>query len=125
MKTIRSVREKPGWSNLKGNMAGKPSCWLIDWKNSRDWKARITILGYLQRGGTPTASDRVLATQLGTHAADLIAADKDGVMVAFQGGKTACVPFEEVIGKEKKVPLDHPWINSARHVGTFPGRLII
>jgi 6-phosphofructokinase len=84
-------------------------------------ESRITILGYLQRGGTPTASDRVLATQLGTHAADLIAADKDGVMVAFQGGKTACVPFEEVIGKEKKVPLDHPWINSARHVGTFLG----
>jgi 6-phosphofructokinase 1 len=84
-------------------------------------ESRITILGYLQRGGAPTASDRVLATQLGTQAADLIAADKDGVMVAFQGGKTTCVPLEEVSGKEKKIPLDHPWINSARHVGTFLG----
>ena len=84
-------------------------------------ESRITILGYLQRGGAPTASDRVLATQLGTQAADLIAEGKDGVMVAFRGGKTTCVPLEEVSGKERKVPLDHPWINSARHVGTSLG----
>ena len=84
-------------------------------------ESRITILGYLQRGGAPSASDRVLATHLGTHAADLAASRQFGVMVGFRNGKVANVPLEEVAGQEKKVPLDHPWIVSARHVGTFLG----
>jgi 6-phosphofructokinase 1 len=84
-------------------------------------ESRITILGYLLRGGAPSASDRVLATHLGTYAADLVAEDHYGVMVAIRDGNIACVPLEEVAGKEKKVPLDHPWITSARHVGTVLG----
>lgn len=84
-------------------------------------ESRITILGYLQRGGAPTATDRVLATQMATLAADLIADGKDGMMIVSRGGETGCVPLEEVVGKEKKVPMDHPWIASARHVGTSLG----
>lgn len=84
-------------------------------------ESRITILGYLLRGGTPSASDRVLATLLGTHAADLVNEDKFGVMLASQNGKGVCVPLEKVCGREKDVPLDHPWIKSARHVGTVLG----
>jgi 6-phosphofructokinase 1 len=84
-------------------------------------ESRITILGYLLRGGAPSARDRVLATHLGTRAADLIAEKKFGVMVAYQHGDTVCVPLEDVVGKEKPVPLDHPWIIGARHVGTVFG----
>jgi len=70
---------------------------------------------------TPSASDRLLATYLGTKAADLVAAGEFGKMVAYQDGKAVCVPLADVVGKKKQVPIDHPWIISARHVGTVFG----
>jgi 6-phosphofructokinase 1 len=84
-------------------------------------EARITILGHLQRGGIPSAADRLLATRLGTAAADLIAKGRYGVMVAARGDGTRPVKLEEVAGKVKTVPVDHPWIVSARRVGTCLG----
>lgn len=81
-------------------------------------EARVTILGHLQRGGTPSAADRLLATRLGTAAADQIAKGQYGVMVAVRGEGVAPVPLEEVAGKIKTVPLDHASIKSARRVGT-------
>ncbi|MBD3306178.1 ATP-dependent 6-phosphofructokinase [candidate division KSB3 bacterium] len=84
-------------------------------------EARVTILGHLQRGGIPSAADRLLATRLGTTCADLIQNGQHGVMVAARGEGTEAVPLEEVVGKRKTVPLDHPWIESARLVGTNLG----
>lgn len=84
-------------------------------------EARLTILGHLQRGGTPTAADRLLATRLGTAAADLIARGRSGVMIAARGEGTKAVPIEDVAGKVKTVPLDHPWIAAARRVETSFG----
>ena len=84
-------------------------------------ESRPTILGYLQRGGTPSAADRLLATRLGTACADLIHADVSGVMVAARGEGTEAMPLEEVAGRKKLVPLDHPWVVSARRVGTNLG----
>ncbi|HEX8978531.1 MAG TPA: ATP-dependent 6-phosphofructokinase [Parasulfuritortus sp.] len=84
-------------------------------------EARVTILGHLQRGGAPSAADRILSTRLGTAAADLIAAGQYGVMVAARGDATEAVPLEEVAGKVKTVPVDHPWVESARRVGTNLG----
>ena len=81
-------------------------------------EARLTILGHLQRGGTPSAADRLLATRLGTAATDLAARGRYGVMVAARGDDTKPVAIESVAGKVKTVPLDHPWIRSARRVGT-------
>ncbi len=84
-------------------------------------ETRVTVLGYLQRGGTPTATDRLLATRLGTKCAMLISEGVHGVMVSVKGDD--CVPVElgEVAGKLRRVPLDHPWIESARLVGTCLG----
>lgn len=84
-------------------------------------ESRVTILGHLQRGGTPSAADRLLATRLGTACADLIAEGTYGVMVAARGEGTEAVPLEEVAGKRKAIPPDHPWIDSARMVGTNLG----
>jgi len=84
-------------------------------------EARITILGHLQRGGIPSAADRLLATRLGTACADLIHKGHYGVMVAARGDGTKAVLLEEVAGKVKTVPPDHPWVKSARHVGTCMG----
>jgi 6-phosphofructokinase 1 len=84
-------------------------------------ESRVTILGYVQRGGSPSAVDRLLATRLGTACADLISEGVYGVMVAARGDKTEPVPLEKVAGKRKIVPLDHPWITSARLVSTSLG----
>ncbi|MBN2046879.1 MAG: ATP-dependent 6-phosphofructokinase [Anaerolineaceae bacterium] len=84
-------------------------------------ESRVTILGHLQRGGTPSAADRLLATRLGTQAAHLINEGQYNVMVASRGHSTATVPLEEVAGKLKLVPKNHPWVESARNVGTCMG----
>lgn len=84
-------------------------------------EARPTILGHLQRGGTPSAADRLLATRLGTAAADLIYAGQYGFMVAARGDSSAPVALEDVAGQVKTVPPDHPWVASARDVGTSFG----
>jgi 6-phosphofructokinase 1 len=84
-------------------------------------ESRVTILGYVQRGGTPSAADRLLATRLGTACADLIQRGTSGVMVASRGEGTEPVPLEKVAGKLKTVPPEHAWIQSARRVGTCLG----
>ncbi len=84
-------------------------------------ESRVTILGYLQRGGTPSAADRLLASRLGVACAELIHKGRYGVMVAARGDTTKPVPLEEVAGKLRHVPLDHPWVATARRVGTCLG----
>lgn len=84
-------------------------------------EARVTILGHLQRGGTPSAADRLLATRLGTACADYIKNGQFGIMVAARGHTTEPVPLDQVAGKTKLVPTDHVWIDSARSVGTCLG----
>ena len=84
-------------------------------------ESRMTILGYVQRGGTPSARDRLLGSMIGGSAADLIAEGKYGVMVAIKGQETKPVDLETVVDKRKLVPLDHLWINTARRVGTCLG----
>jgi 6-phosphofructokinase len=73
-------------------------------------ESRLTILGYVQRGGAPCAEDR-----------DLINAGKFGVMVAARGDDTEAVPLDQVAGKLKLVPPDHSWVESARRVATCLG----
>jgi 6-phosphofructokinase 1 len=84
-------------------------------------ETRLTILGHLQRGGTPSASDRVFATWLGTECADALNERKYGVMLALQGTTLKRVPLAEVAGPVRMVPLDHPLIASSRRVGTSFG----
>jgi 6-phosphofructokinase 1 len=85
-------------------------------------ESRVTILGYVQRGGTPSAADRLLATKLGTAAADCIEEGRYGVMIAARGEEAVPIPLEEVVSKKRKsVPLDHPWIESARAIGISLG----
>ena len=84
-------------------------------------ESRVTILGHLQRGGTPSAADRLLATRLSTACADLISQDHFGVMVAARGDDAVAVPLEDVAGNKKLVPQDHPWVVSAQRVGTCLG----
>lgn len=84
-------------------------------------ESRLTILGHLQRGGTPSAADRVLATWLGSCCAHVLKEKQYGVMLAVQGRGIKAVPLEEVAGKKKFVPTDHPLIQSARRLSTSFG----
>jgi 6-phosphofructokinase len=84
-------------------------------------EARVTSLGHVQRGGSPSAADRLLCTRLGTKAAECIVAGTWNVMVAVRGDTCVAVPLEDVAGRKKTVPLDHAWLRSARLVDTCLG----
>ena len=84
-------------------------------------ESRVTILGYVQRGGTPCAADRLLATRIGAAAADLVAEGQYGYMVAARGEGTEAVPLAEVAGHVKTVPPDHEWVSAARKIGVGLG----
>lgn len=84
-------------------------------------ETRITQLGHLQRGGIPTPTDRLLCTAFGSKAAQLVVDGQFGVMVAKVGEEYTAVPLEEVAGKKRLVPLNHPLIHAARAVNTCLG----
>lgn len=86
-----------------------------------DQDIRVTILGYIQRGGSPSAYDRLLATRYGSTAAELIAQGNFGNMVALRDDVPVAVPLSEVAGKLKLVPKDLPLIQKAANVGTCFG----
>ena len=84
-------------------------------------ETRYTILGHLQRGGTPTAFDRVLATRFGVHAMELVAAGRFGRMACLKGQDVTSVPIARAVACLKLVPRNHPVIKAARAVGTSFG----
>ncbi|MCG8454012.1 MAG: 6-phosphofructokinase [Spirochaetales bacterium] len=84
-------------------------------------ETRETILGYIQRGGSPTARDRVVASELGAFTAEMIHRGEFGRMAAYKGYELVSVPLQEVAGKVKTVPEHHPLIAHARSLDTCFG----
>lgn len=84
-------------------------------------ETRVTTLGHVQRGGIPTATDRFLSTRLGTTAAKCIHEGITNVMVAVKGENCEAIPLGTVAGNKKRVPIDHPWVESARLCGISMG----
>lgn len=80
-------------------------------------ECRATILGHVQRGGTPVAEDRVLGTLLGHHALELLMSGCENRVVVVQQGELADVPLEAVAGGQRLVPADDPLIRAARDMG--------
>lgn len=86
---------------------GGVGTWLAEELAQRCGKeSRAVVLGHTQRGGTPTAYDRVLATRFGLHAVDAVAEGDFGTMVALRGTDIARVPLGEATAKLKTVPLE-------------------
>ncbi|ROO83862.1 6-phosphofructokinase 1 [Actinocorallia herbida] len=86
---------------------GGVGAWLADrLEKATGREARAVVLGHLQRGGTPTAYDRVLATRFGLHAIDAVQAGAFGVMTALRGTEILRVPLREAITTLKTVPPD-------------------
>lgn len=84
-------------------------------------ETRVTVLGHLQRGGSPNAADRVLATKYGAAAVEAALEDDFGTMVALQGQKIVRVPLSEAVNKLKKVNPDEPVLTAARELGIMFG----
>lgn len=84
-------------------------------------ETRITILGSLVRGGTPTAADRLLATQLAEWSALMVVNGQFGRMARRLNDQMGSVPLEEVVDRHKVIPSDHAWIRGAYQVGTCLG----
>lgn len=70
------------------------------------YETRVTVLGHVQRGGSPTAFDRVLGTRFGVKAVELVAEGNFGQMVSLQGNKIISVPIQEAVGTLKTVDMD-------------------
>ena len=98
--------------------------------------ARCTVLGYMQRGGTPTAFDRVLSTKYGAKAMEYALKGRFGVLTVIKNGKLDCVDLEDVVGNNKVlgavqggtaesnvriVTMDHDLVKTARDIGICLG----
>jgi 6-phosphofructokinase 1 len=114
-------RAKQRLAELDRERAGNTLALSTQLEELTELESRVTILGHLQRGGAPSAADRLLATRLGTACTDLVEREAFGVMVAARGEGYEAVPLADVVGRRKTVPPDHPWITSARDVGTSFG----
>jgi len=84
-------------------------------------ECRATILGHVQRGGSPTPFDRNLATKFGSTAVKLVLKKRFGYMVALKGDEIVDVPIEKAVAKLKLVPLNHPLMEAAKAMGASFG----
>ncbi|MHB8806762.1 MAG: 6-phosphofructokinase [Anaerolineaceae bacterium] len=114
----KTEKKIESWQNSQSN---KTMLLAQELEKLTGLESRVTILGYVQRGGTPSARDRLLATELGTAAASLLAKEKYGCMVAVHEERMEAVPLDQVVDRRKVVPIDHSWIKAAKRVGTCLG----
>ena len=84
-------------------------------------ESRSIVLGHIQRGGSPTARDRLLATQFGFKAFELLTAGRFGQLAVQQNGKIDSIPISDAAGKVRTVPTDHVLVRAARAIGTCFG----
>jgi ATP-dependent phosphofructokinase / diphosphate-dependent phosphofructokinase len=84
-------------------------------------ETRTITLGHIQRGGTPVASDRVLATEFGGKAIELLVSGERSRLVVMKGRTVTHIPLEEAEGKQRLIPLDDPLLRAARNIGTCFG----
>ena len=84
-------------------------------------ESRETVLGYLQRGGSPSPMDRILATRFGATAANMIAEKDFGKMVSQRNCEITSAPLSEVAGKTRLVDPENPIVIKAKELGTSFG----
>jgi 6-phosphofructokinase 1 len=102
---------------LSAARLGGIGAWLAHTLGGRiEHEVRATVLGHLQRGGSPTAFDRILATRFGIAAVEALIAGEFGLMVALQGSAIVSVPLDAAI-IHKPVPVDGPLVGAARRLG--------
>jgi 6-phosphofructokinase 1 len=92
----------------EGDQSGKNIFELAEYvrENLDDYEVKVTVLGHIQRGGSPSCYDRVLASRLGVGAIDALLAGARGVMIGVANNKVVTVPFEEAIKGDNEIDLD-------------------
>lgn len=84
-------------------------------------ECRVTVLGHLLRGGSPSACDRLLATRFGVEAVHVVASGKAGQLIGLRNNEIKTIPLEDVAGKLRLVTADHPWVMVAEALGICLG----
>ncbi len=116
--TVKKIVED---SHEKVRLGGVGFRLVEDLERLTGQEARAVVMGHLQRGGTPSSFDRVLATRLGTKVVDMIAADEFGYMCGVRCDDLVNVPLSEVAQGPRLVGVDDPLIRSARSIGVVFG----
>ena len=101
---VTQTNEKDSFGNIRLGGAGNFLAKEIE--KRMNVETRVTVLGHVQRGGIPTAHDRILATRFGVAAVELVKNEKFGKMVALQGNKIVSVELEEAVSKSKTVDME-------------------
>jgi 6-phosphofructokinase 1 len=97
---------------------GRPSEYIARMiEEATNIETRVTVLGYIQRGGSPTPFDRNLSTRMGGYATEMIANGEFGKMVVYRGNEISSIPLSEVAGKLKLVTEDNDLVIEGKHMG--------
>ena len=115
--TLRS-EARPGVVERLGGVGAQVADALQDMTGK---ESRSVVLGHLQRGGSPTPFDRVLATRFGAKAVELVRRGVFGRMVANNPPDIVHIPLSDVVGRTKTVPLDYDLLSAARALGVSLG----
>src|SRR5262245_25387277 len=107
-----------GWAERLGGAGHRIA---VELEEMTGKEARVVVLGHLQRGGSPTAFDRILATRFGGKAVELLSRGVFGRMVANNPPDIVPIPLADVVGKTKTVPLDYDLLRTARALGVGLG----
>ena len=110
---VSTYRDPHGQTRYRG--IGQVIADEIAWRTGAE--TRVTVLGHIQRGGSPVPLDRVLGAAFGVHAVDLVAQGRFDRMVAWQNRRVVDVPLEEAIGGYRSVDPDDPLVHAARGLG--------
>ena len=102
-KDVRITRPDAGLKDLYNQRANLLSRHI---EAATGFETRVTVLGHLQRGGTPSSVDRICATRLGSAAADLLADGKSGLIPVRRNGEVVIIPLKDVVAEQRRVPAE-------------------
>jgi phosphofructokinase-like protein len=103
-------------------LGGAGERFAAELRERHPFDTRVTVLGHVQRGGTPSAVDRALGTRFGVHAVEVLANGDRARLVVLRGTEVTSVPLAEAAGRVKNVPLDSDLLTTAESVGISLGR---
>lgn len=118
--TVSSINEAHDGAALRPEGPGFQLARLLDGRV--DHEIRVTVLGHLQRDGSPSSFDRILGTRFGVYAAELCYHDNTGQVVALRGQEVLSVPLEAAVANLKRVPPDGELVGVARAIGIELGQ---
>ncbi|MEK6729913.1 MAG: ATP-dependent 6-phosphofructokinase [Planctomycetota bacterium] len=117
--SIVASREVGGQAVRLGGMGQKVGNYITD---NTQKEVRVTVLGHIQRGGSPNAYDRILSTRFGVAVVDLIANKRFGEMVCLKGSTIESVPLRDVAKGQRVVPTEEGLVKTAESIGICMGR---